>query len=511
MESLHDRPRPFLGQVTKVAAYFRESGPFIAYCAAVVAIAVYLRFLFPGSAVPYQDDIFFLAPETFEKGYWQSVLQMYRTTSGRLGEISFAVLWSRLMFWFSAGPWQDYWFSLKILPFVPITLAFGVFVQTVLKLTKGETLVAGALLWLGFWNFSLNDSIPWSMTFVMMLGNYTTPIFIYSIVMNRYLQQPADKKWNPLVVALLSFVYLHIAVTHEQLLVSTAILTPLFLSYPVLSSRVPLSSLVPRLGVWIVLQASAFAIFFLSPGQVKRAQVSGVDYSMNFTRFRISATETLCKLFSRHLDYADTLSRWVIAFALIGWLVALVTLFRNRLRIHSRPFGTFLFGLFFFSAGYASQSTFLVTAYFPDRAKIMPMLFLATGTVLLLGALGQWVLNRAAYFRAEVLTLFILLCVLSVPQGLRSYKRSMNLWAAWYTLDHGRMELYLKVKRILETTDKNIVFDHTSCALTTYEDPANMMRFWRWGGFPDRIEYLVTGKIVNPLGKPTLAGIVRCD
>ena len=485
--------------------------PFTIYGAGILGLLGFILLTHTDQTIIYQDDMFYLAPKTFESGLLKNIYILYTTTSGRLGEITSAILWNRMNAWFSLSPWGYPWFFLKVLPFVPLTLAFATFLLAFTRVTKTEAWIVATSLWIGWWSFAVNDTIVWSMTFVLMLVNYTTPILVYALMSSHYLSKPTDWHWNKKIVALFTLIYLYIALTHEQLLVFTSVVTPLIVAYPFLRSEVKWKAFYPRALLWLGVQITALGIFFLSPGQSKRAEISGVNFALHPQRYRIEATQTLMKLFSLDLAKADERSRFILQVLLVSLIVSIVKLVRNRFKIKSDAFGLWIIGNGFFIAGYLSQASLLVANYFPDRAKLLPMLFFMTGLSFMFVSLIRFVSEKAYYFKSEIQTVCIALAIAVVPSGVIQLKKTTEIWSAWYTLDHGRMVLYRKMQSILASTDRNLVFDHDSCKMRTYDNPETIMKFLEWVNLLDRVEFKVAGKIINQKHKPVVPEILSCN
>lgn len=467
----------------------------------VMGYTIWLRVLVGRDGIGWQDDSTGFSPLSYPD-YWEHLKYYYNVAAGRIGQETNLFFFSRFYRFFEISPLNVPWFSIRIIEAAMQLLAFGNFFRGGLRISNVSSPKAElTFYWLGFVFFALNSTLSEAMSMVLNISNYTTPIFVYSLIFLNYTKKP-EQEPKGFKLVWLSLLLFYIGLCHEQLLFLSGTLTLALLATPFFTGKINIQQFIRRM-IWaLAIYVPATLIHFLSPGNLSRLALYNPERIVYVTQWRTETARTWLKLF--HLpDWHSGRLSWLLMIGFVVSIVFCVYLLSKRKWKFKTPDQTMAFlGLVFVFGSVLMHVSLLSSGYFPERARTMPMVSYLTGTFFLLLCGIRFLfskINRVTLRKVFSLVLMLFVIIVSVKTP-KYFAEAWRWWNVWDDIGGRAHKLYSLLNKEVKKTNHIILYDMSSCGdiPATYDTAATTVNMLKWIGIEDRVEVKFQGKVENP-------------
>ncbi|MCM0605505.1 MAG: hypothetical protein KA715_05395 [Xanthomonadaceae bacterium] len=483
-------------------------------------VAIYfvsLKFIFPSEGMGWQDDPHFLSPLPASQ-LFDRIVDYYMLRCGRLGETINLVFMNWITHGIGFTPFNFPWFTLRLLGGVVVSLSFGNFTHGILRMSGVVTSLPVYLIYLfGFVFLALSVPISEGMSLAIIHSNYCTPIFLTSLVFLWISREkiPSLTILNSLALTLFCW---YISVIHEQLVFTMSILLPGITLFNYFAGRISWKQFLKHAVITLLIVGSSLVTVLLAPGQTARMKTldpSGKT-TLHLFWWVFESTHTLGKLMTLPMAWHGNLARPFL-YILVALTIGLfIWIYRKRGKLVRSESRILYFSVLFLWMGYLTQITQLVSLYFPERARILPMHHYMIGLGLLALFLfmtaKNYLKNHYKAFEIAAISIGVMISLYRIPTQV---KQGYQWWEAWNSIGTRAATFYQSLNAEALKSQSIIRFDYDACHIASvfYDVPESSLAIIRWAKLDQKVEVFSNGKIYNPLPKewPRKTGNFPCD
>ncbi len=427
--------------------------------------------------------------------FFAQISEYYQNSNGRLGELISLVTWKRFNQILSVQIFNYPWWLLKCLCYLGVALSGVILSQTLLDVLKQKNrtfrLIAGGFVVVFF---SLGTLVTVSTPeVVVMLINYSIPMLVGTLLFRMSVQ--AQTRQNRALL----FVYFYCCISHEQFLMAGMVTSFFLLFYNYSTGKIKRPDLPKLATAWGLLHSLAFCIFIFSPGQATRNISSGSLGSPSIglvKHFGVAALrwfQQSSRTFKLLIDLGDSPSLlffWLFFIFILGLgFKVLHVLIKSGFKLKNESDKSLFWTFAFVLAGFSSGSTLLISPYFPDRARLYPMLCFQIALVCLMNSIWiklsdrfneKWIQNRAPF---AVATLIVF--------GVSHLNRSLLDWSILSARDITRGRTYATLAKKAQSGIHTNFHIHDCPVLL--DAPWGIRGFLSWADIPSSTQVILDG------------------